>query len=91
MNAKERTLAADFLNEYADRLSNDGCNDWNFPKGWTEAEARDFAVRVWTESMDESNRLEMIAGMGESGFPVLMNWEVAQYLSELIDDGVDQS
>jgi hypothetical protein len=31
-------LAAAFLDEYADRLGNDGCNDWNWPAGLSEEE-----------------------------------------------------
>jgi hypothetical protein len=26
-------LAAEFLDAYADRLGNDGCNDWHWPEG----------------------------------------------------------
>lgn len=37
-------LAADMLDEYADRLGNDGCNDWAWPE-WVSADVRESFVR----------------------------------------------
>ncbi len=42
MNAKEQKLAAKMINDYSDKLSNNGCNDWDFQKDWSEQEKRTF-------------------------------------------------
>jgi hypothetical protein len=39
---KVRQLAATFLDDYSDSLSNAGCNDWKFPLDWTTAERQEF-------------------------------------------------
>lgn len=65
-----RHLAAQMLDEYADRLGNDGCNDWHFPASWTEEEWRAFTARYaeW------------------NGAPVgaLTNFAVAAFLAHLL-------
>ena len=38
MTKKETKLLIDFLEDYADRLTCDGCNDWKFPPNWTKPE-----------------------------------------------------
>lgn len=52
MNANDRNLLSDILDEYADRLGNDGCNDWEWPKEWNEAYRRDFLKRynAWADA-----------------------------------------
>lgn len=42
MNKKEIALLIEFLKEYSDRLSNDGCNDWYFPDDWSVLERQQF-------------------------------------------------
>ena len=42
MNNKETKLLIDFLEEYSERLSNDGCNDWYFPNNWSFEERKQF-------------------------------------------------
>lgn len=42
VNKKELELAARFLKYYAEELGSNGCNDWNFPKDWTEEEKTKF-------------------------------------------------
>ncbi len=38
MNEKEMKLALDFLDKYEDVCSDEMCNDYWFPKNWTEQE-----------------------------------------------------
>ena len=56
MKTKWIALAADFLHEYADRLGNDGCNDWWFPDDWTQAERDEIvmAMHSWNGDPDEA-------------------------------------
>lgn len=35
MQPHEIALASKMLNDYADTLSNNGCNDWSWPPEWT--------------------------------------------------------
>jgi hypothetical protein len=35
-------LAASFLDDYSDRLGNDGCNDWDWPTDWTREQCDEF-------------------------------------------------
>lgn len=42
MSHKELILAAEFLEQYSDDLSDNGCNDWEYPDDWTEQEKIDF-------------------------------------------------
>lgn len=46
MNPKWLKLAGEMLAEYADRLSNDGCNDWEWPADWTKADRLEFAKAI---------------------------------------------
>ncbi len=48
MTPAELRLAADFLRELADRMSNDRCNDWEYPEDWSGDERREF-VRQYHE------------------------------------------
>jgi len=34
-------LAGELLQEFSDQLSNNGCNDWNFPRGWNKSEQQE--------------------------------------------------
>ena len=42
LNEKETLLLADFLEEFGERLGNDGCNDWDWPKDWSKEERAQF-------------------------------------------------
>ena len=42
MNKKYKQLVIDFLKEAEDQLGNNGCNDWEFPKDWTQDEIKEF-------------------------------------------------
>ena len=52
MNPKWLKLAADMMRAYSDALGSNGCNDWDFPADWTEAEKAEFclAEEVWNGS-----------------------------------------
>lgn len=47
--------AADLLDLASDRFSGDGCNDIDWPTGWTEAEKAEFvaAVAGWNGTPDD--------------------------------------
>ena len=55
MNTNDRILLSELLVEFADRLGNDSCNDWEWPKTWNEAYKRDFLKRYnnWAGADDE--------------------------------------
>jgi hypothetical protein len=55
MNEKEKQLAAKFLEELSDRLANDGCNDWEFPVGWSLAERIVFVSEFHAWNGDPEN------------------------------------
>ena len=42
MTPKELKLASEFLKQFSERLGSDGCNDWEFPDDWTNAEITQF-------------------------------------------------
>ena len=42
INNKELKLILGFLNQLSDKLSNAGCNDWEFPSDWTDIEKLEF-------------------------------------------------
>jgi hypothetical protein len=52
---KTLALAAQFLTDHADRLGNDGCNDWEFPADWTEQERIDFVKGFHQHNGDPEN------------------------------------
>jgi hypothetical protein len=55
MNPKELRLAASLLKSASNEFSNNGCNDWSFPKNWSQAERVEFAreYHKWNKSMDD--------------------------------------
>ena len=53
MNTRDRALLIDLLDEFADRLGNDSCNDWEWPRSWSESYKRDFLDRYNTWADDE--------------------------------------
>ena len=46
LNSKECKLAVNFLHDFSCRLSNDGCNDWDFPEDWTPVEIYHFKLDI---------------------------------------------
>lgn len=44
---KQSKLLVNFLEDYVERLSNDGCNDWEFPADWNKQERREFLDKVF--------------------------------------------
>ena len=53
MNAKWLALAADMLDLAADEFGNHGCNDYNYPKDWTEGERREFALAMQADNVSK--------------------------------------
>ena len=43
-------IAADLLDDAADGFGNHGCNDWNFPNGWTGEEKMEFVEQMYREN-----------------------------------------
>lgn len=70
--SKVNQLAAIMLSEYSDRLSNDVCNDWSFPKDMDSFERAEFLAgyHEW---------------IGDKETP-LVNWLVADYLASLLEE-----
>jgi len=61
MNHKELTLAAEFLEQHSDDLSDNGCNDWKYPDDWTEQEKIDFCREYyeWRRGEEYFNRSDL--------------------------------
>lgn len=55
LNQKETELAKVFLREYADRLCDDGCNDWDFPEDWSMLERQNFVKQYYAWNGDPEN------------------------------------
>ena len=56
LNAKEKALLGQMLDEYSERLSNDGCNDWEWPEDWTPEERAAFCRESYLDDeWDESD------------------------------------
>lgn len=75
-------LAAEFLDEYSDRLGNDSCNDWEWPEWVTEP------LRVAMEQIDHEMNP---SGWEPWGEEAPTNWSavdcVAAMLREMVDHG----
>lgn len=71
MKTKHKKLLIDFLEEYSERLGNDGCNDWNFPDDWTEEDIKEF-VNMFAFA----NRPNDPNGDGEN----YSNWAESKYM-----------
>jgi hypothetical protein len=48
-------LAAEFLEKAADKFSSHGCNDWEFPANWDDAEKRGFIKAIHEDNGDPEN------------------------------------
>lgn len=51
MNKKHVLLAASFLASASERLSLNGCNDWDWPVDWTEEERKEFATIMVSDNV----------------------------------------
>lgn len=76
MTDKEQKLIGQFLKEYAERLGNDGCNDWDFPENWTHEEKVEFvrAYHDWNGDPEEFREDHLH----------LSNFAVAEFLASKI-------
>lgn len=54
MTANDRNLLSSILDDFADRLGNDGCNDWEWPKTWSESYKKKFLKRYNTWAGDNA-------------------------------------
>jgi len=54
MKKKHLKLIIDFLEEHSEALGNNGCNDWNFPKDWTQKDIAGF-LKVFSHANCPSN------------------------------------
>lgn len=70
-------LAAEMLSDYSDRLSNDGCNDYDAPSWVPKNELRRL-IRELESDYDETDGLE--------GY----NWAVADAIAERIRKASEQ-
>lgn len=63
MNDKELKLTAEMLEEYAERLGNDCCNDYCFPDDWTKAERVQFVKEFhdWNGDPEEFDGSDYIS------------------------------
>jgi len=59
MTPKEILLASKMLNEYADRLGNNCCNDWEWPEDWTHEERRLFIKQMHDLNGDPEEFLDL--------------------------------
>jgi hypothetical protein len=76
LSHKTLLLASQFLDDHADRLSNDGCNDWEFPADWTVEEKTEFVkgYHEWNGDPEEFN----------PNWLCLPNFAVAAFLSAIL-------
>lgn len=68
-------LAAELLEMASDKFADHGCNDWEAPATWTDAQWEVFAAayEAWNEGEDATDRLRMRDQM--------MDWEVMAFLA----------
>lgn len=79
MNPRLRRLAADMLREYADRLSNDGCNDWTPPDYMTAEDRAELALTAWESNGEQPDE--------DRNEPVQQNWIAALAVAYALDGG----
>jgi hypothetical protein len=71
-----KRVIIDFLNEYSERLSNDGCNDWKWPKYLNESDRKLILKHI--ENVDEMGyKTNSLYGPG--------NWEVVLAIISIIE------
>jgi hypothetical protein len=84
MTRKEKLLAASLLELASEEFSNHGCNDWEFPVGWSPAECHDFVRRYCDWNGDPSE-------YDASREPSLPDWAVMRFLAAKIEEEVTTS
>lgn len=58
MDAKILLLASEMLDEYSDRLGNDGCNDWDWPESWTSEDRALFLAKFHRHNRSQPRDIE---------------------------------
>ena len=76
MNKRELELAATLLEMASDKFSNHGCNDFDLPESWTQAECDEFTLAMSTWNGDPENH--------EPGRRMTMDWYVMSYLAAML-------
>lgn len=78
MKTKEIELIREMLKDYADRLSNDSCNDWDFPKDWTNEEKELFLKQyhAWNGDPEEYDPKRLY--IGNSSVAAFLAYRVGQ-------------
>lgn len=71
-------LIRDMLEDYSDRLSNDCCNDWDFPKDWTVEEKQLFLKQyhAWNGDPEEYDPKRLY--IGNSSVAAFLAYRVGQ-------------
>ncbi len=75
-------IAAKMLHEYADRLSNDGCNDYELP---ATLESRALVTAMYQAGMSEEDAVEQISFLEHTESLGIHNDQLADYLASLAD------
>jgi hypothetical protein len=70
-------LAADFLSEYSDRLSNDGCNDWKWPA---------FVPKPLRAAMEQIDHEMNPSGWEPWGEQAPMNWNAVDCVAAMLHE-----
>jgi hypothetical protein len=78
MNQKEKKVAAELLRTASEQFSNHGCNDWNYPKDWTEDEKLQF-VREYHEWNGDPEDFD-------PEFLFLQDWAVMSFLAHKLEN-----
>lgn len=84
MNPKWLKLAGQLLELASDKFSNHGCNDWEWPEGWSVEDRREFARAIAEEDGydPEAYVAEGRYGPGD--------WEVMSFLAKRLEDLGDE-
>lgn len=61
MNTKEIALLLTFLNDYLEQLKNNSCNDFEFPKNWSQEDVENFNRRFLKENKFDYEVLQALA------------------------------
>lgn len=78
-HSKILLLASEMLDQYSDRLGNDGCNDWDWPESWTSEDRSLFLAKFHKHNRSQPQDIE---DWGNS----LGNASVAYTLSKELKD-----
>lgn len=74
--AKWLSVAADMLEMAADKFSNHGCNDWNWPADWTEDEKD-----ICRQSMSIANNDQ---SYDPEDWEYVGDWQMMSFLSKVL-------